>query len=61
MFEKYVRNDIGGGPFFFLKLVLYTLNTKKGLIEMFSTQLKTRTRLEFSLDEDSKVREQYSI
>ena len=47
--------------FFFLKLVLYTLNTKKGLIEMFSTQLKTRTRLEFSLDEDSKVREQYSI
>ena len=21
MFEKYVRNDIGGGPFFFLKAV----------------------------------------
>ena len=28
---------------------------------MFSTQLKTRTHLEFSLDKDNKVREQYSI
>ena len=37
------------------------LTRKKGLIEMFSTQLKTRTHLEFSLDKDNKVREQYSI
>ena len=28
---------------------------------MFSTQLKTRTHLEFSPDKDNKVREQYGI
>ena len=37
-----------------------TLLTRKK-VEMFSTQLKTRTHLEFSLDKDNKVREQYSI
>ena len=58
MLYKYFFVGRGGGV---VNLYCTLLTRKKGLIEMFSTQLKTRTHLEFSLDKDNKVREQYSI
>ena len=56
MLYKYFFVGRGGGV---VNLYCTLLTRKK--VEMFSTQLKTRTHLEFSLDKDNKVREQYSI